>query len=59
MKTSQIKLAFLVSLIFIICLAASCKSPIHFTSKTLPPGKEKKLIGRQSAKPFAPGQQKK
>lgn len=35
----------------------SCKT--HQSAKTPPPGQMKKITGTQSAKPFAPGQQKK
>ncbi len=33
--------------------------PVTVKTKTLPPGQAKKVTGSQSAKPYAPGQQKK
>jgi hypothetical protein len=50
---------FFLLLLFAILFFASCtvkltpRSPGH-----LPPGQAKKIAGSQSAKPFAPGQQK-
>lgn len=39
---------------------SSCVTHSHGAkSKGLPPGKAKKIFGTKSAKPFAPGQQKK
>jgi len=49
----------------LLLLLGSCKStsvatyPRPATSKQLPPGQAKKMYGHQSAKAFAPGQQKK
>jgi hypothetical protein len=57
----------LVVLSLILVLAASCRSgvvvsyprPGSSTAKSLPPGQAKKVYGHQSARAFAPGQQKK
>jgi hypothetical protein len=42
-------------------LLASCAGPVIVESspKKVPPGQMKKVTGSQSAKPYAPGQQKK
>ncbi len=37
----------------------SCTHKSHPQTGGLPPGKAKKVTGSQSAKPYAPGQQKK
>ncbi|WP_173003127.1 hypothetical protein [Chitinophaga sp. SYP-B3965] len=43
-----------------IMLASSCYTPrTAGNSGKVPPGQAKKAAGSQSAKPFAPGQQKK
>jgi len=55
-------------LLFIMLVLAGCRSnrnvsviryPAQRTVKHLPPGQAKKVYGHQSAKAFAPGQQKK
>ena len=54
------KLIFLVLLLGII-VASACTHHHHHGSNSagLPPGQAKKVTGSQSAKPYAPGQQKK
>ena len=54
------KSIFLFSLLGAI-IASSCTHHHHHHSKSagLPPGQAKKVTGSQSAKPYAPGQQKK
>ncbi len=48
------------SLLLVGCVAfVACSTSTVVTNKTLPPGQAKKITGSQSAKPFAPGQQKK
>jgi len=54
MKKHQLLLVFAIT-IFI----ASCTRNVYVVKKPLPPGQAKKIAGTQSAKPFAPGQQKK
>jgi hypothetical protein len=52
----NLRFLFLLSLVLIL---TSCFVKETSTSKTkLPPGQAKKVAGTQSAKPFAPGQQK-
>jgi hypothetical protein len=51
----NLRFLFLVSLVLIL---TSCFVKETSTSKGLPPGQAKKVAGTQSAKPFAPGQQK-
>jgi hypothetical protein len=48
---------FIVALFFVV----SCKGPVVVKSnpQQVPPGQMKKATGSQSAKPYAPGQQKK
>ena len=48
-------LLFLVVSIF----AISCTRRVYVVKRPLPPGQAKKVAGQQSAKAFAPGQQKK
>ncbi|HZI53817.1 MAG TPA: quinol oxidase subunit 4 [Chitinophagaceae bacterium] len=48
-------LAFLLGSI----IASSCTHHHHSNSGGLPPGQAKKVTGSKSAKPYAPGQQKK
>lgn len=45
-------------IMFAAYILASC-SHHHHPGKTLPPGQVKKVTGSKSAKPYAPGQQKK
>jgi len=54
MKKHQLLLFFAIT-IFIV----SCTRNVYIVKKPLPPGQAKKIAGSQSAKPFAPGQQKK
>jgi hypothetical protein len=41
------------------CIVTKTKGPAPSASKSMPPGQAKKVTGGQSAKPYAPGQQKK
>jgi hypothetical protein len=43
----------------LLIIASSCTYQSHPQTGNLPPGQAKKVYGTQSAKPFAPGQQKK
>jgi uncharacterized protein YceK len=58
-------IVLIVLLIAVLFLMSNCSShTVHAKStkapeKTLPPGQMKKLTGSQSAKQYAPGQQKK
>jgi hypothetical protein len=54
MKKRQLLLFFVIT-IFIV----SCTHRVYVVGRPLPPGQAKKVAGTQSAKPFAPGQQKK
>jgi len=54
MKKHSLFIFFLIS-IFVV----SCTRNVYIVKKPLPPGQAKKVAGTQSAKPFAPGQQKK
>ncbi len=51
----NLRLTLLVSVVLIL---TSCFVKETSKSKPLPPGQAKKVAGTQSAKPFAPGQQK-
>lgn len=51
------RLFFAVLMISIILFSA-CSHSTH-PSKSIPPGQAKKISGSKSAKPYAPGQQKK
>lgn len=43
-----------------IFLSMGCTTSVHVNSSgKVPPGQMKKMTGSQSAKPYAPGQQKK
>jgi len=54
MKTVRLLLFFFLMLFMAACtVKLSSKSP-----KSLPPGQAKKIAGSQSARPYAPGQQK-
>ena len=57
---------FILSLVSLALIASSCSKhtaivvvPKNNSSKSVPPGQAKKASGSQSAKQFAPGQQKK
>lgn len=52
------KTILLLSFLFGMLVYSSC-TPHHHTTKPLPPGQAKKITGSKSAKPYAPGQQKK
>jgi hypothetical protein len=54
MKKHQLLLFFAIT-----CLIVSCTHRVYVVRRPLPPGQAKKIAGTQSAKPFAPGQQKK
>jgi hypothetical protein len=58
MKTLRINLGTFLVLTFLIGLGTGCASTIQSNAKSPPPGQMKKMTGSQSAKPFAPGQQK-
>jgi hypothetical protein len=54
------KFTITTTLLTIILLLSQCSKPIVVQKqKPLPPGQAKKVAGKQSAKEFAPGQQKK
>ena len=59
MKTYSLILFFAMTFL----ASASCTHKVVIVKRTpaksLPPGQAKKIAGTQSAKPFAPGQQKK
>lgn len=54
------KLKLLLSLLAVTLIYSSCviTQPVG-NPNNLPPGQQKKIYGTKSAKPFAPGQQKK
>jgi hypothetical protein len=54
-------LSFITVFFVAILLLTSCMGPMIAKSppKKVPPGQVKKATGSQSAKPYAPGQQKK
>jgi len=54
MKKHQLLLFFAIT-IFIV----SCTHRVYVVKRPLPPGQAKKVTGQQSAKAYAPGQQKK
>jgi hypothetical protein len=43
----------------LVLLASGCTRPLFSTRPIVPPGQAEKISGSQSAKPHAPGQQKK
>ncbi|SKC46638.1 hypothetical protein [Ohtaekwangia koreensis] len=43
----------------LLVLSSACKTVIVNNNKKVPPGQMKKATGSKSAKPYAPGQQKK
>jgi hypothetical protein len=53
------RLLFNVLIIGIVLASMSSCSNKSMSSKSLPPGQQKKIFGSQSAAPFAPGQTKK
>jgi hypothetical protein len=53
------KAMVLSSIIFGIIVLSSCTYQHRSSSGELPPGQAKKVSGSKSAKPYAPGQQKK
>lgn len=55
MKTNKIVLTLLIA---VLVSSVSCTRNIYVT-KRVPPGHAKKMTGSKSAKPYAPGQQKK
>jgi len=52
------KIATILVALVTVFLLSQCSSPM-LAQKPLPPGQAKKVAGQQSAKEFAPGQQKK
>jgi hypothetical protein len=52
------RIAFPIAVLLLIA-ASSCSPRPVSRSGALPPGQAKKVYGTKSAKPFAPGQQKK
>jgi hypothetical protein len=53
---------FATALICVLVIFTACSETVYSVSgkpKTAPPGQVKKIAGSQSAKPFAPGQNKK
>lgn len=49
----------LLGICFIVLMSSGCKTVVHVNSSgQVPPGQMKKITGSQSAKPYAPGQQK-
>ena len=68
MKTriiTRVAVLFLFAVIAVACRSSRTyptkrtPAPVFSKSKPLPPGQAKKIYGHQSAKAFAPGQQKK
>jgi len=59
MKTN--KLVLLLGIIVVLSTACSSKTVVVNSKPSghIPPGQAKKMTGSQSAKPYAPGQQKK
>lgn len=53
------KVKLLISVSLSLLLLGSCVSVKTTGSGKVPPGKAKKITGSKSAKPYAPGQQKK
>jgi hypothetical protein len=53
------KIVILASLLFGAVVFSSCTYHHHSNAGGLPPGQAKKVTGSKSAKPYAPGQQKK
>lgn len=51
------KVAFFTFLMVGLLFTSSCQT-IHTNKNGVPPGQAKKITGSQSAKPFAPGQNK-
>lgn len=59
MKHQRIKFFGLLIIALILASGMSCQTTGRPVTKSVPPGQMKKITGSQSAKPFAPGQQKK
>ena len=57
MKNNILKISAMLAIVTI--LTTACSTTVAVAPKKLPPGQAKKIAGTQSAKPFAPGQQKK
>lgn len=56
------KISSIITLVFVsLVFLTSCMGPtiVHTTPAKVPPGQMKKATGSQSAKSYAPGQQKK
>jgi hypothetical protein len=48
----------IIGIFFAVTLMASCSANYHANKNGIPPGQAKKITGAQSAKDYAPGQQK-
>ncbi|MBA4055259.1 MAG: hypothetical protein C0490_11140 [Marivirga sp.] len=60
MKPRTHRSSYSLVLVVLLAIATACSSTTIVSSpKKLPPGQAKKVTGSQSAKPYAPGQQKK
>ena len=53
------RLFLLIIVAVVLAFGVGCKSTVQVKTKKPTPGQLKKATGSQSAKPFAPGQQKK
>ena len=53
------KTIIILSILFGGLVYSSCTHNHYHKTKSLPPGQAKKITGSKSAKPYAPGQQKK
>ena len=58
-STLMKKTIILLSILFGGLVYSSCTHHHSHKTKSLPPGQAKKITGSKSAKPYAPGQQKK
>jgi hypothetical protein len=59
MKIMRIAISIALTILIFVCSSCSTKNVIVVAPKNAPPGQVKKATGSQSAKPYAPGQQKK
>ena len=55
----MIRLGFVLTMIVFLTVGCTSTAVVVAPAKKMPPGQEKKVTGSQSAKPYAPGQQKK
>jgi len=58
-NVSRIALCICIAFATQSCIVTAKTKPVNSASKPLPPGQAKKVTGSQSAKEYAPGQQKK